>query len=112
MKTNFIQKHYTTESERTFVYNKQDYVYPFVGFDIETTTTDKGSYMYAFSLSYEGHTYIGRTWDEVISLFNELSYLYALNYKNRKLIIWVHNFSFEFQFLRKRIKFKKMGIIY
>ena len=104
----FIQKNYTNESERTFVSNKQDYVYPFVGFDIETTTTNNGSYMYAFSLTYEGHTYIGRTWDEVIDLFNELSYLYALNYKNRKLIIWVHNLSFEFQFLRKRIKFKSI----
>ena len=93
----FIQQNYTNESERTFVYNKQDYVYPFVGFDIETTTTKNGSYMYAFSLTYEGYTYIGRKWEEFVYLLNELSYIYALNYKNRKLIIWVHNLSFEFR---------------
>ena len=73
-------------------------------FDIETTSFydngEKRSTMYVFVL-YIGRKYIiGRTWDEFMYYINRISQYYELNV-NRRLIIFIHNLEFEFQFLRK-----------
>ena len=73
----------------------------YCGFDIETTTFNKGlacMYIWQFTL---GHRVIkGRTWDEFIHLLDMLQNCYKLDEKHR-LIIWVANLSFEWQWMRK-----------
>ena len=80
-------------------------------FDIEVTNLLKYNgkpfehgimYSWAFQLGL-GNTIIGRTWDEVKKLFsaitNELE-------ENETIIVFVHNLSYEFQFLRSIYHFK------
>ena len=77
-------------------------------FDIETTSTytKKGKkfsfmYLWGFGLGEYGDflTY-GRTWDEFQELLNQISLELNINI-NRRLVIYVHNLGYEFQFMRK-----------
>lgn len=79
-------------------------------FDIETTsmTLDDGTdvgfmYAWAFGIENEKHLVIGRTWEEFSQLLDDLTAYYHLG-KDRKLVIYVHNLGFEFQFMRKYFK--------
>ena len=58
--------------------------------------------MYVWSFQLEGYTLIGRTWDQFIILLEELS-LYMRD--SEYLIVWVHNLSFEFNWLKSLFKF-------
>lgn len=74
-----------------------------ISFDIETTSTyfkgKKFAYMYAWATCINGESvYIGRTWKEFLDYTELLRDYLDLNDDNR-LIIWVHNLSYEFQFL-------------
>ena len=84
-----------------------------ISFDIETTSTyynhEKIAFMYVWQLCFmkkeEGeektYTCYGRTWAE----FNEvLTYIKRLHL-SLNFIIWVHNLSYEFQFMRKELNF-------
>lgn len=85
------------------------YIEDFVTFDIETTNvteqiTDKKSihygFMYIWQACINGHICFGRTWEEYIDFVSDLKNFYGLNNK-RKLVIYVHNLAYEFQFIRK-----------
>ena len=67
-------------------------------FDIETTYLPNldQSFMYIWQMQIEDYTIIGRTWDEFIELRRRI--LEVLD-KKEWLVIWVHNLSFEFQYL-------------
>lgn len=76
-------------------------------FDIETTSIKlnddtKSAFMYiwAFGLGHGNEVYYGRTWEQFVSLCKRLKRIFKLN-KNKRLIIYVHNLSYEFQFMRK-----------
>lgn len=77
-------------------------------FDIETTSTytkngKKFSFMYlwGFGLGEHGEflTY-GRTWEEFKELLEEVANELNITI-NRRLVIYVHNLGYEFQFMRK-----------
>lgn len=93
-------------------YNKNniEYLNLECAFDIETTSTytSEGSkfafmYVWAFGLKDENHIIHGRTWEEFISLCEYLQEHFKLS-ENRRLICYVHNLGFEFQFMRKYLK--------
>ena len=73
-------------------------------FDIETTSFydngEKVGLMYIWQFGINGHIFIGRLWDEFIELLNKLKAAFDVNIENR-LVIYVHNLAFEFQFIRK-----------
>lgn len=73
-------------------------------FDIETTSFydngEKVGLMYIWQFGINGHIFIGRLWDEFIELLNKLRAEFDINIENR-LVIYVHNLAFEFQFIRK-----------
>ena len=74
-------------------------------FDIETTNTfseqsEKIAFMYEWSFCIYGAVIIGRTWEEFINLIHMLSAELNLN-KEKRLIIYCHNLSMEFGFMRK-----------
>lgn len=80
-----------------------------ISFDIETSSfyqstqvDSKVAIMYIWSFNINGITIIGRTWSEFIHMLEEISMYYTLT-TNTIMIIYVHNLSYEFQFLRKRL---------
>ena len=77
-------------------------------FDIETTSTrdsngEKVAFMYAWVFGINGVTTLGRTWLEFITLLQEVKEILKVDI-NHRLLIFIHNESFEFQFIRKRFK--------
>lgn len=87
--------------------NKSEIEYANVAcsFDTETTSTKVNgqkaafTYFWQFALSDNFYCY-GRTWLEFRTLINYISSRLSLN-PNHALICYVHNLSFEFQFMRK-----------
>lgn len=76
------------------------------GFDIETTRFNNGSYMYAAMFSFGNDSVLMRTWDEVQKLFRRLQ-LYGAMHKV-VILIWIANFKYEFNFMRRRFKFENI----
>lgn len=86
-----------------------------ITFDIETTSyiekvklengkekEVKHAFMYIGAIYNNGVISKYRKWEDFISYFDSLSNLCA---KNERYIIWVHNLSFEFQFMKDWINF-------
>jgi len=82
-------------------------------FDIETTNIFKKdpagnidpdfrpyAFMYHWQFCINDEVCFGRTWKDFQELLNQLSYRMSLHNK-RRLVIWCHNLSFEFQFFRR-----------
>ena len=72
--------------------------------DIETSSFyehgEKRGVMYAFIIGINGKRIIGRTYEEMNTWLDEISFFYKLG-KNRRMIFYIHNMSFDFQFIRK-----------
>lgn len=69
-------------------------------FDIEATNDKRSeqAFMYIWQFQFgENYTIIGRTWDEFLFFLQEIEKHLK---KNEFIIIFVHNLSYEFQFLR------------
>ena len=82
--------------------NAKKYLLIGCGFDIETTKMEKNSYMYHWQMSYGNTVFLGRTWDSFIELIYKIKEKLKLK-KNERLLMYIANLSFEFQFLRKRL---------
>lgn len=82
-------------------------------FDIETTSTytkdgKKFAFMYlwGFGLGEHGeYLKYGRTWEEFHELLNHVANELNISI-NRRLVIYVHNLGYEFQFFRKLFKWE------
>lgn len=60
---------------------------------------EKCSVMYVWQFGINGYCIVGRTWDEFLQMSDTISKVLNLSEK-RKLIVYVHNLSYEFQFIR------------
>lgn len=85
-------------------------------FDIETTSTyakskhmdkEKVAYMYIWQACIDGEVFIGRTWGEFITFYDYLVEHFMTN-PYKRLVIYVHNLSFEFQFLKDRLEWDRI----
>ena len=79
---------------------KRRYIGITTAFDIETTLIDnvEQSVMYIWQWQFgEDYTVIGRTWDEFLDLQKRIK---AVLPEDRWLVVYVHNLSYEFQFLK------------
>lgn len=86
-------------------------------FDIETTSffrstgstgdSEKCACMYVWQFGIFGCCIIGRTWYDFTTMVNQLTDLLEIG-GNRRLICYVHNLAFEFQFFRHRFKWDKV----
>lgn len=90
-------------------------------FDIETSTVwlnddhslyDVHSFMYSWAMQIEDITVLGREWPDFFSFLSEL-FSASTKVKNElklstepKLVIWVHNLSYEFAWLSGLYKFR------
>ena len=79
--------------------------------DIETSSFyingNKQAIMYSFVLGINGKCIIGRTYDELINALERISEFYSLDTEKR-MIVFVHNLSYEFQFIRKWFSWDKV----
>lgn len=81
-------------------------------FDIETTSfrTEDGSKaacMYVWQMQLNDNIIMGRTWEEFEDLCYQIHEELHLS-RDRRLIIWVHNLAFEFQFLKDRFAWEEV----
>lgn len=85
---------------------KKTYINIECGFDIETTSTyiqdEKVAFMYEWTFGIKDKNFIcyGRTWEQFIELCEKLQRYFELG-EDRILVVYIHNMSFEFQFMRK-----------
>ena len=88
-----------------------EYINAPCSFDIETSSFYKGAksenekraIMYEWTLDLNGGVIVGRTWDEFMTVYESLVKGLELNISKR-LVVYVHNLGFEFQFIRKRFE--------
>jgi hypothetical protein len=66
--------------------------------------------MYVWQLAINGTVIIGRTWEEFIYLINQIAEHFELNDRKR-MIIFVHNLSFELAFIAKLFQWDKVFAI-
>lgn len=93
---------------KTQTKNKVTYYDIPCSFDIETSSfynkfnqlNEKVAIMYEWTFGFGGEIIIGRTWQEFITMYYKIVELLELD-KDKRLVIYVHNLAFEFQFIRK-----------
>lgn len=79
-------------------------------FDIETSkilTDDEGHYqafMYIWQVCIEGNVVFGRRWEELQEFMQNVVNAYKLS-EGERVVVYVHNLSFEFQFIQDYFKF-------
>lgn len=78
---------------------KRHYMALTTAFDIETTLLENNqTIMYIWQWQFgEDYTVIGRTWDEFLQLQHDVKECLP---EDRWLVVYVHNLSYEFQFLK------------
>ena len=92
-----------------FVYsNKVHYLNIPTSFDIETSSFKEGmakkAIMYIWTFNINGVTFIGRTWQQFVDLLNKISETFELIKFNKRMIVYIHNLEYEWQFMRKWIE--------
>lgn len=82
-----------------------------VSFDIEVSSFvcdgRKTACMYVWMIAVNDKVVVGRTWDEFIDLMEYIASELGLTPRKR-LVIYVHNLAYEFQFIRKRFLWNKV----
>lgn len=79
-------------------------------FDIETSkipTDDEGHYqafMYLWQICLEGNVIFGRRWEQLQWFMEQVVKAYKLS-EGERVVIYVHNLSFEFQFMQDFFRF-------
>lgn len=86
-----------------------------ISFDCETTSFydkngEKTAIMYIWMLGVCGLVIVGRTWEEWLYTYNQLTEYFRTCGK-RIAICYIHNMSFDFQFLRKHHNIEKVFAI-
>ena len=90
--------------------NKRKYKDLYCAFDIESTNDLEimQAYMYIWQCQVEDQTIIGRTWDEWLQFCEKCSEVLQ---KDEYLMMYVHNLSYEFSFLKGVYKFQPEEVL-
>lgn len=105
---NFLNEISDSKPERIEV-SKGNYVWNIpASFDIETSSYTKFAVkyatMYLWALNINGSTIIGRKWADFVAVINAVSH--HMHTDRTKLIIYVHNLGYEFQWMRGWFNFE------
>lgn len=88
---------------------KQAYYDTIIAFDIEATSFMKNGRvygtMYIWMIAIDGTFFYGRTWAEFIQFIQILSNWLGTD---ARALIWVHNLSYEYQWIRKMFSWSKV----
>lgn len=91
--------------------SKSSYLNVPASFDIEVSSfyanEEKRATMYCWQFGIGGNVCMGRTWKQFLDLLEALHNALELS-ERKRLIIYVHNFAYEFQFIRKLIEWDKV----
>lgn len=93
-------------------YNKKEFIgnFPAV-FDIESSSfyigKEKYATMYAWVFGINGKCIRGRTWEEFLTVLDRVIEFYELS-KNRRIIIYIHNLAYEFQWFKHYFDWDKI----
>ena len=95
----------TTDNKRISYYEVP------AAFDIETSSFyyngEKNATMYIWQFGILNWVTYGRTWDELRIFLDTLTMVMGLS-EELKLVVYVHNLSYEWQFFRKQFKWNKV----
>ena len=95
------------DNYKMYKFKKVTYINLPCSFDIEVSSfmeyDVKYACMYLFGIGVNGRCLLGRTYEDLINIINDLVDYYGLSL-DKRLIIYVHNLSYEFQFIRKHFK--------
>lgn len=86
------------------------YISTALSFDIETTSFYSAKYdaevanMYIWQCGIDKNTIIGRTWDDFVKLFDLIA---SVLEEKETIICWIQNASFEWQFIKARLKWNQ-----
>ena len=82
--------------------------------DIESSSfyedRNKRAIMYSFVIGINGKGLIARTYDELHTIIDKIVEFYHLN-KDVRMIFYIHNLQYEFQFFRKQFEWEKVFAI-
>lgn len=89
--------------------NKKRYKNLVCAFDIESTNLDEleQSIMYIWQLQIEEYTIIGRAWKEFLDLLERIEKVLD---DNEYMVIYIHNASYEFQFIKGIYRFESSEV--
>lgn len=91
-------------------YKKTKYANLGCAFDIETSKAGEYSFMYVWQFAIDDITVIGRSWES----FNRLlDYINKSNDSGATILCYIHNFSYEFQFMKNYVNWninEKSGV--
>ena len=94
-----------TNNKRVSYYNVP------AAFDIETSSFyidgEKKACMYVWQFGILNWVTYGRTWEEFDKFMSVLSTVLGLDSELR-LVVYIHNFAYEFQWMRKRVHWDKL----
>lgn len=83
-------------------------------FDIETTSFmnngEETGVMYIWMFGIGDSVFYGRTWEQFITFINSVVKFFGLSVK-RRLIVYVHNLAFEFQFIKHLLEWEQVFAI-
>lgn len=68
---------------------------------------EKSAIMYVWQFGINGYLVMGRTWEEFVTMMDTISNALELSDKLR-LIVYVHNLSYEFQFMRYWLEWERV----
>lgn len=68
---------------------------------------EKVSIMYVWQFGINGYCIMGRSWNEFLQMCDEIAKTLELS-QNKKLIVYVHNLSYEFQYIRTLFDWEKV----
>lgn len=101
--------YYRIKKTNPLIHPTKRYINHLMTFDIETSTIEKtdGSFegfMYHWQVCIDGFVCFGRTWKEFLTFLRKMNRALKNYDEKHKLVCYVHNFSYEFQFLYSWIK--------
>ena len=86
--------------------NGDTYTYEQVS-KLDKSKFEKCSCMYVWQFGINGYVIVGRTWDEFTKMMQTVSETLNLS-ANVRLICFIHNLSYEFQFIRKLFEWERV----
>lgn len=97
------------------IYNQADELEQIIQVFIENSPEEieddtKRGLMYVWQIAINGTVIIGRTWEEFLNLLKEVSDYFDLG-EDKRMIIFVHNLAFEFQWLKNLMQWEKVFAI-
>lgn len=108
--------YYRIKKSNPLITPTKRYIEHLMTFDIETSTIEKtdGSFegfMYHWQVCIDGYVCFGRTWKEFLTFLRKMNRALKNYDEKQKLVCYIHNFSYEFQFLYSWIKLTEVFAI-